>query len=120
MACLLSVAATTELGLTVEPGVYDGYDVSPSPHHAEFPAIDSRTIEVRPEDPFGLSGYRFWFVLRGRRPVLALEQTSATAWVAGERAGGIDLMAAYRKHGRAAGLLAVTGELAGRANLRLH
>lgn len=120
IACLLSVAATTELGLTVEPGVYDGYDISPSPHYAEFPAIPRWATDVRPEDPLGISGYRFWFVLHGQRPVLALEQTSATAWVAGERAGGIDLMAAYRRQGRAAGLLAVTGELAERANLRLH
>jgi hypothetical protein len=118
IACLLSVAAPTEL--TVEPGFYDSDWSGPSPHCAAFPAINSWATDVRPEDPLGISGCRFWFVLQGQRPVLALEQTSAVAWVAGERVGGIDLMSAYRQHRSAAGLLALTGELAARASLRLH
>lgn len=120
IACLLSVAATTELGLTVEPGFYDDNFGSPSPHYDAFPAIPSSATDARPEDPLGISGYRFWFVLQDQRPVVALEQTSASAWVAGESTGGVDLMAGYRKAGRAAGLLSVTGDLAARAKLRLH
>lgn len=120
IACLLAAAATTEAALTVEPGFYDSEWSGPSPHYAAFPAIPSRVTDVRPEDPLGISGYRFWFVLQEQRPVLALEQTSATAWVAGENAGGVDVMAAYQQHSRADGLLAVTGELAARAKLRLH
>ncbi|QKE84376.1 hypothetical protein [Arthrobacter sp. NEB 688] len=120
IACLLSAAATTDVGVTVEPGFYDDDWSGPSPHFARFPAVDSSATDVRAEDPLGQSGYRFWFVLHQQRPVIAFEQTAAVAWIAGGRAEVIDMMKAYRQQGGAAGVLAVTGAVAQRAGLRLH
>lgn len=44
-----------------------------------FPAAESRLSEVDPEDPFGVSAYRFWFLLLNDDPLLCFE-TNGTVW----------------------------------------
>ncbi len=120
VAALLSACATTQAAVRIDPGFIDSSDYcSPSPYFSAFPSMPRSITDARPEDPFGQPGYRFWFALQGERPLFAFEQTSATAWPAGEHGRSLDLMNLYTAKGRARGLLSVVASLTESAGLRL-
>jgi hypothetical protein len=84
----------------IQPGFIDtsGYGGGPNRHLDQF-AIPDTLLEPRPDDLFGEPGYRFWIVCREDDPLVAIEQTTATAWALGEEQG-IELESVFAQSGR--------------------
>lgn len=120
LACFVAAACAAPAPLHVEPGHHDeGGLKGNSWHYDAFPTITPRLLSASPDDPHGIAGHRFWFITQHGIPQLAFEQSTATAWMRGDGGRGLNLRAAYGRHGRSPGLLSLVGALSAKAGLRL-
>jgi hypothetical protein len=96
LAALTAVAFKTVHPVSVSMGYIDssGHGGGRNWRMSEF-NFPSALTENQKGDPYQEPGYRFWITTRDDRSLIAIEQTSATAWFLD---GGppIDLMAAYK------------------------
>ncbi len=109
---LASIAATAVKSvdtIDIQPGFIDANDGgAPNSVLEAFSAIPPKLLRARGDDFHGQPGYRFWVVVRGSTPLLAVDQHEATAWTT-QREHGLDLMRLYHDSGRR--LLVTTLEL---------
>jgi hypothetical protein len=95
LAALVAFSFKVENPIWIEQGYIDtsGYGGGPNGLLAAF-AIPEHLTAVRDDDMFGEPGYRFWMPVRAGKPLVAIEQTSATAWFLDD-ASSLDLTSAY-------------------------
>jgi len=99
IAAIAAAAMFNLNGVDIRNGYLDSVDGgSRDELFAVFPTVAPRRVVRLDDDPQGRSEYRFWFVIRAGRPVLALEPVSALCW----RLDGTshDLMRLYTQGGR--------------------
>ena len=82
---LAAIAATAVMSvhpIDIQPGFIDASDwCGPNSKLDAFP-IDSARLVPGPNDLYGEPRYRFWIVVRGDQPLIAIDQADATAWSA--------------------------------------
>lgn len=81
LAAITATAFKTVHPVEIQEGYVDssGYGGGPNENLDAFP-IDPQRLRPQPDDFFDQSGYRFWIVVRDGAPVLAIDQTDASAW----------------------------------------
>lgn len=106
LAALAATAIKSVHPIEIQQGYIDtsGYGGGPNRVLGEFD-IDGDLLRTREDDFFREPGYRFWIPLRDGQPLMALEQTSGTAWFPG-RKESVDVMKIYRDGHRDAAVAA--------------
>ena len=96
LAGLAATAIKSVHPIEIQQGYIDtsGYGGGPNPLLREF-AIDGELLRTRDDDFFSEPGYRFWIPVRDGKPLMALEQTSGTAWFPGGTQP-VDVMKLYK------------------------
>jgi hypothetical protein len=111
IAALLGSAAFERGQWEARSGSFDssGYDTSAREELFEpFPLCQGRLTQSEPSDILGEPAFRFWFLLRDHKPLLAFEDTGRVWDRDGEE---INLLSRFRREQR---LWPLTAELGGR------
>ena len=97
LAALAAIGTKTIRPISIEQGYIDssGYDGGRHPGLNEFSFPDELT-HVRDDDFFHKPGYRFWMPYREGKPLVAIEQSTATVWFT-NRPDSLQLMSLYKR-----------------------
>jgi hypothetical protein len=82
LAAIAATAVKSGNPIEIQAGFIDtsGEGGGPNDLLCHFEAIPLELLRPLPDDLYDESGYRFWIVVRHDVPVLAVEQSTATAW----------------------------------------
>lgn len=96
LAALAATAIKSVHPIEIQQGYIDTSGCGGGPHPVlEKFGIDGELLRTREDDFFTEPGYRFWIPVRDGEPLMALEQTSATAWFPGSTKS-VDVMKLYK------------------------
>lgn len=103
LAAIAATAVKSIRPIEIVPGMIDasGYGGGPNVEaFAAFPAIPNLALTHREDDFVGHPEYRFWFVLRDDKYILAFEQSAGLAWTRHHQNGFSlsDLYVESRRH----------------------
>lgn len=95
LAAIAAAGCAGDMAVDIQEGFIDtsGFGGGDNGALALF-SVPSDLLCVRDDDLYGNAGYRFWIVDVDTRPVIAVEQTSGSAWIVGSDEQ-IDLMALF-------------------------
>lgn len=106
LACIAALSFKTVHPIVIEQGFIDssGYGVGRNALLERF-SIDPELLRPRADEIGRDPGCRIWMPVRNGEPILAIEDSSATAWLPGS-SKPVDLMETYRDTGRDVSLTA--------------